>query len=421
MESCRQRASYASWRIATFRQLFLTSTNRVSSNRILRRKISSSIGRDESRSPESQNEADGEEVDRGNVRKNGEASSQTAQSVRPSQLLPQSPLLTKALPGVEKMRKKRPTQSDADRLRLNPWAVALASPLRMCTVTGTRLPREFLTDWGLVQRQNDEGLWFMPVGLLRDELSTSKAKQADQDDKAEQLSPKNKLLRSLTLRIIDRLPLLKDLTIPLVRNKSGRRPLITRLVPFRWKHPLGPITNREEKRLIWREDMPEFVLERMRKHVLKKLKDMYGAQKRSKSRLGSLKTIEVEDSSYDALLESLRRLEKLERMECGGVLVMGRQLEQRENGDSSTAQEQVHDHELTKSPYPDLVTLPQSQSKVPVFDLTELLSQSDLAEVRDYSPLFGNTALILSPDNPAAVQALLALWKLKAFIRPQET
>ncbi|GFF31842.1 hypothetical protein IFM46972_03359 [Aspergillus udagawae] len=420
MESCRQRASYASWRIATFRQLFLTSTSPVSSNRIPRRGISSFIGRDESRSPESQNEADAQEVDRGNVGEKGEASSQTAQSVRPSQLLPQSPLLTKALPGGEKKRKKRPTQSDADRLRFNPWAVALASPLRMCTVTGTRLPREFLTDWGLVQRQNDEGLWIMPVGLLRDELSTSKVAQADRDDQVEQLSPKNKSLRSLTLRIIDRLPLLKDLTIPLARNKSGRRPLITRLVPFRWKHPLGPLTNREEKRLIWREDMPEFVLERMRKHVLKKLKDMYGAQKRSKSRLESLNIIEVEDSSCDALLEGLRRLEKIERMECGGVLVMGRRLEQFENGDSSTAQEQVHDHEPAKSPYPDLVTLPQSQSKVPVFDLTELLSQADLAEVRNYGPLFGNTALILSPDNPAAVQALLALWKLKAFIRPQE-
>ncbi|PKX91869.1 uncharacterized protein P174DRAFT_462376 [Aspergillus novofumigatus IBT 16806] len=420
MECCQHRVSYASWRVATFRQLFLTSANPVSSHRILRRGISSSIGRDESRSPESQNEADPQEVDQADVLESGEAPSQTAQSVRPSQLLPQSPLLTKALPGVEKKRKKRPTQSDADRLRLNPWAVALASPLRMCAVTGTRLPREFFTDWGLIHRPDDEGLWFMPVGLLRDEISTSKVAQADRDDQAEQLSPKNKSFRSLTLRIIDRLPLLKDLTIPLARNKSGRRPLITRLVPFRWKHPLGPLTTREEKRLIWREDMPEFVLERMRKHVLKKLKDMHGAQKRSKSGLGSLRIIEIKDSSYDALLEGLGCLEKIERMECGGVLVMDRQLEQRENGDSSTGQEQAHDHESAKSPYPDLVTLPQSQSKVPVFDLTELLSQADLAEVRDYGALFGNTALILSPDNPAAVQALLALWKLKAFLRPQE-
>ncbi|GFF38646.1 hypothetical protein IFM58399_05308 [Aspergillus lentulus] len=422
MECCRQRASYASWRIATFRQLFLTSAIPVSSNRILRRGISSSIDQDESRSPprKSQNEADAQELDRDNVRGNGEAPSQTAQPVRPSQLLPQSPLLTKALPGVEKKRKKRPTQSDADRLRFNPWAVALASPLRMCTVTGTRLPREFFTNWGLVQRPDDEGLWFMPVGLLRDELSSTKVTQADQHNQAEQLSPKNKSLRSLTLRIIDRLPLLKDLTIPLARNKSGRRPLITKMVPFRWKHPLGPLTAREEKRLIWREDIPEFVLERMRKHVLKKLKDIYGAQKRSKSRLGTLRVIEVKDTSYDALLEGLGRLEKIERMECGGVLVMGRQLEQRQDGGSSTAQEQVHNHESAKSPYPDFVTLPQSHSKVPVFDLTELLSQADLAEVRDYGPLFGNTALTLSPDNPAAVQALLALWKLKAFLRPQE-
>lgn len=420
MECCRQRASYASWRIATFRQLFLKAANPASSNCVRRRGISSSIGRDESRSPESQKEADAPELDQGNVRKNGEASSQTAQSVRPSQLLPQSPLLTKALSGVEKKRKKRPTQNDTDRLRLNPWAVALASPVRMCAVTGTRLPREFFTDWGLVQRPDDEGLWFMPVGLLRDELSSSKVTKADQHEPAEQLSPKNKSIRSLTLRIIDRLPLLKDLTIPLVRNKSGRRPLLTRLVPFRWKHPLGPFTTREEKRLIWREDMPEFVLERMRKHVLKKLKDMYRTQKRPKSELGSLRVIQVKDNSYDALLEGLGRLEKIERMECSGVLVLGRQVEGRENGDSETAQEQAHDCELAKSLYPDLVTLPQYQSKVPVFDLSELLSPADLAEIRSYGPQFENTALILIPVNPTAVQALLALWKLKAFLRSQE-
>ncbi|RHZ65301.1 uncharacterized protein CDV56_100610 [Aspergillus thermomutatus] len=421
MECFRQRASYASWRVATFRHHFLSSSNPASSNRIFRHGISSSIGQDESRIPprESQNEADAQELDRDNARKNGEASSRTTQSARPSQLLPQSPLLTKALPGVDKKRKKRPTQSDADRLRLNPWALALASPLRMCTITGTRLPREFLTDWGLVQRPNDEGLWLMPVGLLRDELSSSKVAQANRDDQIEGSTPEKKSLRSLTLRIIDRLPLLKDLTIPLARNKSGRRPLITKLVPFRWKHPLGPLTSREEKRLIWREDMPEFVLERMRKHVLKQLKDMYGVQKRSKPRLGSLRIIKTKDNSYDALLEGLRCLEEIERMECGGVLVMDRQLEQRENGDSSTAQEQVHDNESAKSPYPECVTLPQVQSRVPVFDLTELFSQSDLAEIRGYGPLFENAALFLSPDDPTAVQALLALWKLKAFLRPQ--
>ncbi|KAF7157582.1 hypothetical protein CNMCM6106_003389 [Aspergillus hiratsukae] len=419
MECFRQHASYASWRLATFRQLFLTFANPVSSNRILRRGISSSNGQDEPRIPpgESQNEADSQEVDRDDVRRNGEAPSQTAQSVRPSQLLPQSPLLTKALPRVDKKRKKRPTQSDADRLRLNPWAVALASPLRMCAVTGTRLPRDFLTEWGLVQRPDDDRLWFMPVHLLQDELSSSKVAQADRDDQADRSSPENKSLRSL--RIVDHLPLLKDLTIPLARNKSGRRPLITRLVPLRWRHPLGPITNREEKLLIWREDMPEFVLQRMRKHVLKELKDMYGAQKRSKSRLGSLRIIDAKDSSYDALLEGLRCLEKIERMECGGVLVMGRQLEQHENGDSSNGQEQVHDYELGKSPYPDSVTLPQTQSRVPIFDLTELFSQADLAEVRGYGPLFENTALFLSPDNLTARQALLALWKLKAFLRPE--
>src|SRR5436190_20827977 len=60
-----------------------------------------------------------------------------------SKSLVQSPLFIRAENGP-KQRKRRPTKEDDDRLRRNPWAMALASPVRKCSATGARMPAEFL-------------------------------------------------------------------------------------------------------------------------------------------------------------------------------------------------------------------------------------------------------------------------------------
>lgn len=372
MKCSRQRISYVSCRLQVFQHLFVpTATlNPTPSLRNLSSKQ--------------------------NLRINEDYNLDNEPSIRPSQLLPKSPLAS--IP-TEKKRKLRAPPEKFQELSRNPWAMALASPLRMCTVTGTRVPKAFLGDWGMIRRSDaadPEKLWIMPVGLLKDELSCTLK------------GP----LNFLKLRIVDRLPLLKQLTKPLSRSTGGKKSPLVKLIPQRWKHPFGPMTSREDKLLLWRGDMPDFVFGRLRKDALKKLKkagDEHEQGKNYSSRVWSV--VGLDGDSGEALVEALKGVEAVERMGSGAVLVMGQA--------SKSGLQFGHTEGTQKlfSNFPDYVTLPQVHSKVPVFDLSVLLSESDMDDLRAHDQRFQSTALFLRPDDSASVDAVLALWKLKGFIR----
>ncbi|BCR91245.1 uncharacterized protein ACHE_70088S [Aspergillus chevalieri] len=375
MECSRQRISYASWRLRVFRHLFVrpTTLSPVPS----RRNLSSS---------------------KQHLRKN-DHDLDNEPSIRPSQLLPKSPLAS--IP-TEKKRKLRAPPERFQELSRNPWAMALASPLRMCTVTGTRVPKAFLGDWGMIRRSDaadPEKLWIMPVGLLKDELSRTLK------------GP----LNFLKLRIVDRLPLLKQLTRPLSRSTGGKKSPLVKLVPQRWKHPFGPMTSREDRLLVWRGDMPDFVFGRLRKDALKKLKragDEHEQGKDNNSRVWSI--VGLDGESGEALVEALKSVETIERMSSGAVLVMG------QTSQTDSQSREIEGPQKLVSNFPDYVTLPQVQSKVPVFDISVLLSESDMRDLRAHDQRFQTKALFLRPDDSTSVDAILALWKLKGFIRHDE-
>ncbi|OJJ79892.1 uncharacterized protein ASPGLDRAFT_920431 [Aspergillus glaucus CBS 516.65] len=374
MECSRQRISYASWRLRVFQRLFApTSTNSHTISPSSHRNLSSKQHPRESEDHNLDNDP----------------------SIRPSQLLPKSPLAS--IP-TEKKRKLRAPPEQFQELARNPWAMALASPLRMCTVTGTRLPKAFLGDWGMIRRSNTadpEKLWIMPVGLLKDELSRTLK------------GP----LNFLKLRIVDRLPLLKQLTKPLSRSTGGKKSPLVKLIPQRWKHPFGPMTSQEDRLLVWRGDMPDFVFGRLRKDALKKLKRAcgeHGQEMNDSSRAWSV--VEL-DGDSEALVEALKGVEPVERMGSGAVLVMGQKPQ------TQNQSEGLEESQKRVSNFPDYVTLPQVQSKVPVFDLSILLSECDMEALRAYDQRFQSTALFLRPDDTTSVDAVLALWKLKGFIR----
>lgn len=158
--------------------------------------------------------------------------------------------------------------------------------------------------------------------------------------------------------------------------------------------------------------MPDFVFERLRKDALKKLKRVCGEngqEGNAASRAWSV--VNMDGDSGEALVGALKGIETIERMGSGAVLVMG-QKSQTEN-----QSEGLEDSQKRVSNFPDYVTLPQVQSKVPVFDLSILLSESDMEALGAYDQHFQSTALFLRPDDMTSVDAVLALWKLKGFIR----
>ena len=90
-----------------------------------------------------------------------------------SRRLPVSPLVQAFERG--KARKSLPKGADEEHLANNPWATMLASPVRLCSATGVRLPADLLVPWGLVKNPATAELYLMPTELA--ELGSLKDKR----------------------------------------------------------------------------------------------------------------------------------------------------------------------------------------------------------------------------------------------------
>lgn len=388
MECASHRVPFATWRLRVYRQLLVTSHQ----PHITRRSISNSP----------RHEAPADKAD-------------TETNTPPSKRLPQSPLVTNMRTGPEKQRKKLPTKADLDPLSKNPWAVALASPPRMCTLTGARLPRDILGEWGLVKKPDTELNYMLPVGLLKDSLArqptpaqteaADAAKQTEElGDNESALKPtrNDKLGRHLFLRMVDRLPFLRIVS-PIFARNAGKKAAVTKMVPFRWKHPHGPITSREEKSIVWMEGMPEYVLKHMRRNVAKEL-DATRERWHLGAGDGVWSVLDIQEFSDAAIVDALGRLGSIERAECGAVLVLrpGGANGGDPNEEGSCSEEVIH---------------PQTQSKVPVFDLSALLGESDLETLRQtQAPHYQHAALFFRPEDASSIKTMVSLWKLKQFL-----
>ncbi|CAG7951560.1 unnamed protein product [Penicillium nalgiovense] len=410
MECVGTRIPYAKWRLNAFRQLLATSHVQAVSR-----------GISTSRQTDQLNEAMLET-------KKGNSSPDT---VPPSQRLPQSPLLTLSRPGAERNRKRRPTKQEEADLLKNPWALMLASPPRMCSVTGARLPSALLGTWGLVRQPDSDKLYMMPVGLLQDSLQSDKTKnlgsslkptipsqheslatgiQCQEEDSLDEspipTSPDKQTGRQLVLRIAELLPLLRSISVPLsLSKKGGKKSSIMRLLPFRWKHPQGPVTAHEEKKIVWSEDMPELTLRSMRGFVVKKLGAVLEKYKRVGTSNGVWRALDLPEYSDAALQDAVESLERFDRMECGGVLLLG-------SRNSAAA-----GYTTPSSVSLDSVALPQTGAKVPVFDLSVLFSESDINKLRESHAQFQHTALFFRPEDKLGIDAMISLWKTKRLLQ----
>lgn len=391
MECARHRVPFATWRLHVYRQLLATSHP----PRVTQRSFTRSA-----RAHETSTEAEA-------------TVNPDTKRIPPSQRLPQSPLVTHPRNEPKKHRKKRATREDLEPLAKNPWAVALASPPRLCTVTGTRLPRALMGEWGLVQGPNEESLHMLPVGLFKDSLAgldTTKSTSPEGESPSVEASTQNEDDASvrplhneqsghqLVLRMVDRLPLLRKIAPKLgVVNSKG--PVVTKLLPSRWRRPAGPITSRLEHSMVWRENMPEFVLRHMQLDVARKLEKTCKRFSRLGASNGVWNVLEMQEYSDPGLEDALRCLQSVDRAECGAVLLLG--------------------------PFPEstlfsgTILLPQTQRTVPIFNLSELLSNADLRKLREaVASHFQHPALFFRPDDPVSIDTMLSLWKLKRFLAP---
>lgn len=90
-----------------------------------------------------------------------EPQSSESPPVRPAFHVYESPLIRRYR---TKYDKRRPSAVEKANLKDNPWARMLASPVRTCTPSSSRLPMDLLTEFNLVKAPND-GIYLMPVKL----------------------------------------------------------------------------------------------------------------------------------------------------------------------------------------------------------------------------------------------------------------
>ncbi|CBF83642.1 predicted protein [Aspergillus nidulans FGSC A4] len=427
MEHLHSRMPYAQWRLQVFHQLFLSSCS--SSPAFLSRRVHSNSSYNA--------EPSTGEGNKNNTNKIHDNASKTGSTKRLSQLLPQSPLITNPNPGrALRHRKKRlPTPDDLSEISNNPWAVALASPVRMCNVTGTRIPRALLTEWGLVEeparestpepdpisapasdsyfnaesntqvhtprpkrlenKVKDNKLWILPLSLLKDDV----VKKEGKDNRPH-----------LKFRMLDRNYILQTITNA-ERRKTKQKNFIANLIPHRWKPPLGPLNAEHQKRLAWRADMPDFVLGVKRREALKQLKhvsDLLDSKNKSHARWMSFdvqKPYSGKTLVEGLITEGLAGKEVHHGLETGVFLVLG-------DGSGSGAGDAYE-----PANFPESVALPGIDRKVPIFDLTRLLSQAELEEIRAYHVRFQKFGAFFKPSRQPCIDAVLALWNLEGYIR----
>ncbi|KAK2801365.1 hypothetical protein FQN50_007750 [Emmonsiellopsis sp. PD_5] len=351
------------------------------------------------------------------LRKRYQSESQSQSQPRLSDSLPKSPIVSR-LEQRSLRKKARGTKDELERLKHNPWAQALASPIRMCSATGARIPRLLLHQWGLVQHPTTGALWLMPVNLVQQELQKAAAKiippTKDDGDDALPIPARSSFPG---LCIANSIGLLERM------NAVKQKLLTARLIPAEWKAPAGPIP--QKAALVWRQDMPGFVLRHMRDMAVaevKKIKELEPAGRAE----GDWTVLEMESVNGNALRESLAAVKDLENANCGVVIVLRRDEptsapetdpETTESSNrppaESSSQSPSHLPQL-----PEYLDLPQG-SKVPVYDLTRLLTREQIEALREHGEIFNKPALFCRPGTRAPNPLIFTLFNLHSFMQEQ--
>ncbi|KAK0619295.1 hypothetical protein B0T14DRAFT_431572 [Immersiella caudata] len=156
-------------------------------------------------------------------------------------------------------------------LELNPYAQALATPIRMCSVTKTPMPKFFLQQFRLVTHPETDETWWMAQNLKKWEppAETEPNNKLDADKTCrESAGPSAYVLSSHGL-----LDSMQNKRSPYAGKQRG----LMHQTIFASGAPIGQYLNKA----LWRHDMGPFLLEIMRRRVVEQL--LYFADKVEKA------------------------------------------------------------------------------------------------------------------------------------------
>ncbi|WDK23147.1 hypothetical protein CGRA01v4_14438 [Colletotrichum graminicola] len=298
------------------------------------------------------------------------------------------------------------------KLEANPYALALSTPIRLCPITYVRLPKYFLQEFKAIENPETRSFWWTPGDL--DVMYAAKEWERDdephEDDVpsgpqnstdtpvAQQKATEKLLKQSPACYVLARRPFLKSMSGTKKKAPHGEK----------WRTMLsrreGSLAQRIAKRQVWREDMDDFVLDNMRRNVMKYL--VYFAELRAGQ----------DHRSYLLRLGSWDRAATIPQRGCllwyyaeNGPKRQGAAVGP-DGGDNAaaavaTALEPFSTYDVPKAKY---------ERKLPVYDLRWLLGEDHLAKLREI-PMFRDSSLFLLRKQ-RSIPLQLYLWKLQAYM-----
>jgi len=263
-------------------------------------------------------------------------------------------------------------------LAKNPYALALATPLRMCSMTKVALPRYFLQDFNPIAHPETGVPWYLPRSLTSPRTVAGR-EENPQESKGEEMGVGDELKEdSGTATIGPKVYTLarKELLRQMKTGSPHKRFPSERLRKYKE-------SNEVIGKAQWRQDMDDFILELMRRRVVESLVHLGGLKR------GYLVGC---DSWEDAMAKP----------QVGVLLWTGG----------------IGEQNVDEPPeFATLFKTKERQRKVPVHNLQRLLGQKKLEELKSKfsNGLFGRELLAVKHKN-ATIALQLKLWKLQGYL-----
>ncbi|KAF7930883.1 hypothetical protein EAE99_004133 [Botrytis elliptica] len=272
--------------------------------------------------------------------------------------------------------KKEGRTAFQEQLAKNPYALALATPVRQCTATQLSLPSFFLQDFTIMAHPTTSAPWHVPRSLSP---HISKVESSEQD------TFHTPSLGSTTY-VAMRQPLLQSF----FKTKSGYTGVYK-------KFGLMQAKSTARKHVVlqatWRPDMDTFLLELMRRRTAELLEYLCGKK------------------SYIHKCANWKEVEFSEQTGC--VLWMGQKLASREEGEQGREQEQ--EQEVPPGEFETKRIGPGGRKVVPVFNLRIMMGKQWIEKIREGNHIFGNQILVVKHKN-ATKEIQMKLWKLQGYV-----
>ncbi|KAI9737701.1 MAG: hypothetical protein M1818_005705 [Claussenomyces sp. TS43310] len=286
------------------------------------------------------------------------------------------------LPKLPPSKEPTPFQQQ---LAKNPYAQALATPVRMCSLTRISLPSFFLQDFEIVTHPDTREPWYLPRSLVSSHQPLpSPSSEASKSLRPQSARPTTFGSKSYTL---SRMSLLHAMHVQRSGYDNGHRNF--------------PMPNIKQSRAFqkydikFREDTDTFVLELMRRRTVERMKYLCDLKR------GYLVSCKAQEGGEMAVgvWEDAKMKKGTAAMLWLGPIAGSKGEDIAEPGEFST-----------------LDVEKELKCKIPVHNLPRLLGPTYVEDLRRYAPhMFGAEVVVLK-HRRLTVDLQLRLWKLQGYL-----